>query len=46
MLLRRPDWAAALMTMASSVALRALGTQVVVDDSQPQTCWDAPGAYL
>ena len=35
MLLRRPDWAAALMTMASSVALRALGIQVVVDDSQP-----------
>ena len=35
MLLRRPDWAAALMTAASSVALRALGIQVVVDDSQP-----------
>ena len=35
MLLRRADWAAALMTMASSVALRALGIQVVVDDSQP-----------
>ena len=33
MLVRRPDWAAALMTMASSVGLRALGIQVVVDDS-------------
>ena len=34
LLLRRPDWAAALMTQASAVALRALGVQVVVDDSQ------------
>ena len=33
-LLRRPDWAAQLMTWASAVALRALGVQVVVDDSQ------------
>ena len=33
-LLRRPDWAAQLMTLASAVALRALGIQVVVDDSQ------------
>ena len=36
MVMRRPDWAAALMTLASSVALRALGIQVVVDDSQPR----------
>ena len=34
-LLRRPDWAARLMIWASAVALRALGIQVVVDDSQP-----------
>ena len=34
-LLRRPQWAARLMTWASAVALRALGVQVVVDDSQP-----------
>ena len=34
LLLRRPDWAAGLMTTACSVALRALGVQVVVDDSQ------------
>ena len=33
LLLRRPDWAATLMTLASAVALRALGVQVVVDDS-------------
>ena len=46
MLLRRPDWAAALMTMASSVALRALGIQVVVDDSQPRNRPAAFGAHL
>ncbi|BEV36769.1 capsular biosynthesis protein [Synechococcus sp. M16CYN] len=33
-LLGRRDWAAQLMTLASAVALRALGIQVVVDDSQ------------
>ena len=34
LLLGRPKWAAQLMTWASEVALRALGVQVVVDDSQ------------
>ena len=42
-LLGRPDWAAQLMTLASAVALRALGVQVVVDDSQPS---EQPGRPL
>jgi capsular polysaccharide export protein len=42
-LLGRPDWAAQLMTLASAVALRALGVQVVVDDSQPS---EQPGTPL
>jgi len=46
LLLRRPDWAAALMTMASSVALRALGIQVVVDDSQPSEPSEMPLVHI
>ena len=33
-LLRRSDWAGHLMKMSSAIALRALGVQAVVDDSQ------------
>ena len=46
MLLRRPDWAAQLMTMACAVALRALGIQVVVDDSQRSEEPDVPLVHI
>ena len=46
LLLRRPDWAAGLMTLASAVALRALGVQVVVDDSQRSEEPDVPLVHI
>jgi capsular polysaccharide export protein len=45
-LLGRPDWAAQLMTLASAVALRALGVQVVVDDSQPSEKSGTPLVHI
>ena len=45
-LLRRSDWAAQLMTWASAVALRALGVQVVVDDSQPSEPAGVPLVHI
>ena len=45
-LLRRPDWAAQLMTWASAVALRALGVQVVVDDSHPSEPAGVPLVHI
>ena len=46
MLLRQPGWAAKFMTMASAVALRALGVQVVVDDSQRSEDSDVPLVHI
>lgn len=44
--LRRSDWAGQLMKMSSAVALRALGVQVVVDDSQPSEPVGVPLVHI
>lgn len=46
LLLRRPAAAARLMTWASAAALRALGVQVVVDDSHPSEPAGTPLVHI